>query len=242
MKKTLFMPLLACLTVAIPLVGCADKKTSSTPITTPPVSSSVEEKPISSVDTETDAYAISQITKTGVTYTVRGVVAAKNTKAIVVHDGKDGVMAFEGDLVKSFNIGDYVEVTGGVTKYNNLFQFAYNAAPAVAVKKITGTAPTIPEAIPLTKEIADGWAANATTLTQNNVQKYKWETTVTAAGTFTCINLEGSETVIEPLYLDTSAYKLDVGSKYEVEGYMIGYSTGSSKYAGIMLTKAEKAA
>lgn len=179
---------------------------------------------------------ISDITKAG-TYDVKGVVAALTTKGFLLHDGTAGVYVYTG-AAPTYTVGDYLEVKETLADssskpyqpYNGFYQFTSGAAITV----LSTGAPTLPAATALTTDVANGWAT-ASSFTPAAIQKYKWTTYAAADGTYTTINLDGSTTKIENTYTP-DVLKPVAGNKYEVEGYLYGYSSSSS-YAAIALTK-----
>lgn len=160
---------------------------------------------------------------------VKGVVSALTTKGFVLSDATASVLVYL-NAAPTYTIGDVVEVSGDATSDNGFFQFGDTAI----IKKLTETAPTIPDAVALTTDVADSWAT-ATSFAQTAFKKYKWTTYAKASGNFTTINLDGSATVIENMYTPTEL-KVTAGNKYEIEGYFDGYSS-KSKFANIALTK-----
>jgi uncharacterized protein YjdB len=181
---------------------------------------------------------ISDITKAG-TYDVKGVVVALTTKGFLLHDGTAGIYSYVGSD-PTYNIGDYLEISEKLTDsstspyqpYNGFYQFTSGAT----ITKLTDTAPAVPEAVALTKAVADGWAT-ATSFAPTAIQKYKWTSYAAKVGSnnFVSLNLADSTTVIEGTYTPTDL-KPTAGNKYEVEGYFYGYSS-SSAYAAFALTK-----
>ena len=181
----------------------------------------------------TPDYSIGQITEANQEYTVRGLVVAKNTRALVVSDGTDSVYVFDRDIVSNFSIGDYVEVTGGVTSYNKAFQFAYNGNPAVSVTKLDeDPALTIPEATLLTTEIVNSWTT-AEAFTTADIKEYTWTAVAGKSGNYDTLNLAGADVTIEPIGIDSDVYTIVTGKTYEVKAYFIGYYN----YASIVLTE-----
>lgn len=181
----------------------------------------------------TPDYSIGQITEANQEYTVRGLVVAKNTRALVVSDGTDSVYVFDRNLVSNFAIGDYVEVTGGVTSFNKAFQFAYNGNPAVSVTKLDeDPALTIPEATLLTTEIVNSWTT-AEAFTTADIKEYTWTAVAGKSGNYDTLNLAGADVTIEPIGIDSDVYTIVTGKTYEVKAYFVGYYN----YASIVLTE-----
>lgn len=177
--------------------------------------------------------AISQVTTSGQFYTVVGRVVAKTTQSMVVHDGKDGILVYGRNVIAGFEVNDIVQVSGTVSTYNNMLQFS-NPSVIEATETVPELAPT-----PLTKDIADGWAAARTTpFPVSACQGYTWEATVEEDEKgFLLIDFNDSSTVIEPAYL-ASDITLEVGKTYTITGYFIGYSTNNS-YAAIAVASAK---
>ena len=181
----------------------------------------------------TPDYSIGQITEANQEYTVRGVVVAKSNQALVVSDGTNSVYVYDRDIVSNFSIGDYVEVTGGVTSYNKAFQFAYNGNPAVSVTKLDeDPALTIPEATLLTTEIVNSWTT-AEAFTTADIKEYTWTAVAGKSGNYDTLNLAGADVTIEPIGIDSDVYTIVTGKTYEVKAYFVGYYS----YASIVLTE-----
>ena len=180
---------------------------------------------------KTVTYDISQITTENINYTVRGEIVAKTTGGLVIHDGKAGAYIFGNSFVNQYNIGDKVEVSGTVSKYNGMFQFSYQSCELTPLDELEVT---IPEATTLTAEIANSWKTNVNNLGVTDMQKYRWNTTVTESGGFKITNLDGSNVTIEPSYYPGDA-NLIVGKQYTIEAYFAGYSTNHD-YAAVYIT------
>ncbi|MBQ7995038.1 MAG: Ig-like domain-containing protein [Bacilli bacterium] len=182
---------------------------------------------------------IKDITATG-DYTIKGKVAAKNTKSFVLADEEASIMVYL-NAEPDVSIGDYVEVKGAVetSKYSaGMFQF--NSETEVTV--LTGEAgPTLPEAVALDAEIVDAWV-EASSYATTEMKLYKWSTTIGKEGGYFTLPVVGSDVLVEPVYLKNSDFPLIEGVTYDVEGYFAGYRVPSSGegYAQIVLTKAEQ--
>ena len=173
-------------------------------------------------------YDISQITKAG-EYTIRGLVAAKNSKALVVSDGDDSIYVFDNTLPEKYNINDYVEVTGNVSEYNNAFQFNYSG---LSVTKLSEEHEIVlPAAEELTAEKLNSLLAQDSYSTKD-IKLYKWTATAAKDGSFDTLNVEGCNVSVEPVYLP-SDFTITTGTTYEVEAYFVGYYN----YVSIVLTK-----
>lgn len=184
--------------------------------------------------TETD-YSIAQITKANTTYTVRGEVVAENTGAILISDGEDALYIFSNSLPSQFELGDYVEATGKVESWNNAFQMSYKDTNLKVTKLENGPEITFPIPTPLTAEIANSWKTTSE-FTTSDIKEYTWTAVAGKAGSYDTFNIDGSDVDIEPVYLDTSAWKFETGKAYKVTAYFIGYHN----YASIMLTNLEE--
>ena len=178
----------------------------------------------------TPDYSIGQITEANQEYTVRGLVVAKNTRALVVSDGTDSVYVFDNSLPSQYNIGDYVELTGTVTSYNNALQMSYEGL--VHTKLDEAHEIVLPEATELTVEVANSWK-EAEAFTTADIKEYAWTAVAGKSGKYDTLNLEGANVTIEPVYLDSDAYTIETGKTYEVKAYFIGYYN----YASIVLTE-----
>lgn len=178
----------------------------------------------------TPDYSIGQITEANQEYTVRGLVVAKNTRALVVSDGTDSVYVFDNSLPSQYNIGDYVELTGTVTSYNNALQMSYEGL--VHTKLDEAHEIVLPEATVLTVEVANSWK-EAEAFTTADIKEYAWTAVAGKSGNYDTLNLEGANVTIEPVYLDSDAYTIETGKTYEVKAYFIGYYN----YASIVLTE-----
>ena len=177
--------------------------------------------------------SIGQITQSGQFYTVIGKVVAITEQSMVIHDGKDGILVFGRNAIAGVTKGQYVQVSGTISTYNNMLQFNN---PTVDI-----TEQTVPdgEITPLTASIADGWAAERTTpFPVSACQGYSWTATVEEKNGFLTINFGDSTTVIEPVYYPATATpQLEVGKTYNIVGYFVGYST-SNGYAAIAIESA----
>ncbi len=178
----------------------------------------------------TPDYSIGQITEANQEYTVRGLVVAKNTRALVVSDGTDSVYVFDNSLPSQYNIGDYVELTGTVTSYNNALQMSYEGL--VHTKLDEAHEIVLPEATVLTVEVANSWK-EAEAFTTADIKEYAWTAVAGKSGNYDTLNLEGANVTIEPVYLDSDAYTIETGKTYEVKAYFVGYYN----YASIVLTE-----
>ena len=180
-------------------------------------------------------YSIAQITEAGNAYTVRGVIAAKDNNSLLIHDGTDGILAYDRNLTG--NVGDYVTISGGTSEYNGLLQFSYSNNPAVTIDEtLTEVGPSLPEAKELTDETLN--TLTTASLSTKDVQLYKWRATCGTLGNYKTLNLNGSEINIEPTssqYLDS----LVEGYEYDVEAYFIGYNK-SNNYVSVMLASEPK--
>ena len=172
---------------------------------------------------------ISEIKK-GNSYYLKGVVSAKNSKAFVLSDATGSIYTYM-NATPSVNIGDVVTVKATASEHNTCLQLGGN--PEVNV--LTGETGTPEEATPLTAEVATAWADGTHNTVADN-KKYSWRTTIgkTSNGKYYLLPIEGSSTVIEPVYLSATDFPLIVGKEYDVEAFYIGY-TGD--YAQMVITK-----
>ncbi len=242
-RKIILLPL--ALAAFVGLAGCGNLTSSSSKSgIIAPTSSTPTSQPGSS-SSPVAAQTLSDLNKAG-TYDVKGVVVALTTKSYVIHDDKAGALVHI-NAAPSVKLGDYVEVKqalvdGTYMPYNGLYQFsAADKTNALTVTTATGTKPTIPAATALTSAVADGWktrgSATPSTLKSTDVTLFSWTTTAAASGIYTTLNLSGSNTVIEPTYLDSTVFPIAVGKTYDVEAYFIGYSAANN-YAAVAITKA----
>ena len=191
--------------------------------------------------------SITDITTEGTKYTVQGVVDAKTTQGLVVTDGNASIYVWfgkdQGTALDGYAIGDVVKVSGTVTSYNGMLQFALPTAKATndaTIEKVaesTGIKAAEPTA--LTKEIADSWAS-AESFTQADFKEYTWSTVVGKTGNYFTLNIDGSSTVIQPSYYADNSSLIE-GATYTVTGYFGGYSA-QYNYAAIYVTGMEKTA
>lgn len=173
-------------------------------------------------------YDISQITKAG-EYTIRGLVVAKNKSALVVSDGDDSIYVHDNSLPDKYNINDYVEVSGNVSKYNRAFQFNYSG---LSVTKLSEEHEIVlPAAEELTAEKLNSLLAQDSYSTKD-IKLYKWTATAAKDGSYDTLNVEGCNVSVEPVYLP-SDFTITKGTTYEVEAYFVGYYN----YVSIVLTK-----
>ena len=191
--------------------------------------------------------AITDITTAGEKYTVQGVVDAKTTQGLIVTDGNASIYVWFGEnqdaALGEYSIGDEVKVSGTVSSYNGFLQFALPTSretnDATIEKIAEGTGIKAAEPVALTKEIADSWAS-AGSFTQADLKEYTWSTVVGKAGNYFTLNIDGSNTVIEPSYYAENSSLIE-GATYTVTGYFGGYNTDHS-YAAIYVTGMEKTA
>lgn len=191
--------------------------------------------------------SITDITTEGTKYTVQGVVDAKTTQGLVVTDGNASIYVWfgkdQGTALDGYAIGDVVKVSGTVTSYNGMLQFALPTAKATndaTIEKVaesTGIKAAEPTA--LTKEIADSWVS-AESFTQADFKEYTWSTVVGKTGNYFTLNIDGSSTVIQPSYYADNSSLIE-GATYTVTGYFGGYSA-QHNYAAIYVTGMEKTA
>lgn len=173
------------------------------------------------------------------TYEVEGVITAMNSRSSIVSDETGSILVYG---YTSGAIGDYVTVSGTTSKYNLAYQFSSSATVTKISDESSKPAPVAATA--LTKEIADGFAtySDDKLVTPADVKPYTWRTKVgtTESGgtTYTTLNFEGSDVLIEPAYLSTDI-TLEADKYYDISAYFIGYSTKYS-YASVLVTEAIK--
>ena len=178
-------------------------------------------------------YSIGQVTEVNQTYTVRGKVVAKNTRALVISDGNDSIYLFDRDLPSQYEIGDFVEATGKVTSYNKAFQMSFEND--LVVTKIDEQSYTFNEPTTLTSEIVESWIT-AENFATSDIKEYTWQSTATKSGNYFELKVAGSDTSIQPVYIESSLYNIEEGKTYNVTAYFIGYYN----YANIVITSLEE--
>ena len=167
-------------------------------------------------------------------YTVKGQVVGTYTRGYLISDGSDYILYYVGSN-DAASIGDFITVTGTVTKYAGLFQFDGTKFPStmnVVSKGITLTRPT-PRALNNT-EIEK-------LFNKPTVEYVSYTGTLTISGTYYNVNFEGLDTIegsisypMEELVDSTLN-----GKKITATGYIIGANTSSKtgdKYLNIMAT------
>ncbi len=178
-------------------------------------------------------YSISQITGAG-TYTIRGTVVAESTSALVVYDGTAGIYAYGSTHTNVADVGDYVQISGSVSLYSNVLQYGYSGSTTTVLEEGGGTTYTPEE---LTVEKADALANSTNSTTE--VKFYTWTATVGTNNGYTTLNLDGSNTIIEPMNVDSTLFPLIQGQRYKIEAWFYGYAGSSNKYAAVVLTSAQ---
>ena len=182
----------------------------------------------------------------GQKYLVKGEVVALNTRSFIIHDGTGAIMVYL-NAAPEFEIGDLVKVEGTVAsgQYTaGLIQFDKNAK----CEKVEGDKINLPVAVGLTKEIVEGWKAAYEAATSKtgqffnttDVKLYGWDTVATKSGDYDVTKVAGCDIPVEPVYAD-SAFAMEEGKKYHVEGYFAGFRQPSSGdgYAQYVITKRE---
>lgn len=225
-KKFVLLPLTLS---AMLLVACGGNKSSSQ---TGLHTSTQESETPSVVSDSSEEVQISEIGQliAGSKATVRGTIAATTKGGAIVHDGTGGIYVFA-SAAASYNVGDYVEVSGGVSSYHDALQFAFNDQTApVSIKKIEGTAPVVPATVELTAEMLKDMKDTMQDA-PTRVQEYSWVGVASKAGTFDTLNMPGVNIDIEPLDVK-EGFTMETGKAYKVKGYITGYCT---KYSYIMV-------
>lgn len=200
-----------------------------------------EPDPDPDLPVDTTEAPISAVVDTN-TYTVRGVVAAKNRSAIVIADDEAAIYIFRRTStgvtneyeISDFTIGDYLEVNAPGVSYNNTYQFYMDQS---TISWITDVQPafTLPEPTALTAEIAESWTSGEIPVTE--LKEYTWTATAGLDGTYNTLNIEDSDVSIQPVYLDSTVWTIETGTTYDVTAYFVGYYG----YASIVLTALEAA-
>ncbi len=179
-------------------------------------------------------YSINQITAAG-NYTIRGVVTNIGKSSFVVSDMTGGILVFGHS--ETFAIGDYIEVSGEVTKYNSYLEFTESAS-ITKLEDTTGKPEVVVD--DLNVETVNYWATlgeSEDTVSVSDVKTYKWETTCGKSGNFFTLNLDGTDVLIEPYNLSDDI-NLTEGYKYTIVGTFISFNTTYS-YASVMVKSAE---
>ena len=179
-------------------------------------------------------YSIAQITEVGKEYTVRGVITNISKKAFVIEDETGGIVVYGQN--SSWQKGDYVEVTGTVTKHYSMLEFDSNAQ--VLKVEDTTNKPTL-EVTDLNSEITSIWATildSSEFIPTTNVKTYRWKTTCGEYNGYPTINLNGSDIIIET-YDMPSTIDLVRGYDYDIVATFVSYNS-SSNYAQVMVESA----
>lgn len=221
------------------LAGCGDKPSSSVPgsDSTPTSQPSSPSTPDDSTPTPTtpvdDAIkTIAGVDKADQKVELTGVVDAVSTKNFILTDG-DAAILVHVNAAPAVAVGDYVKVTGKSTSYNGALQIGNTD---LHYEKVTGSA-TAKAATPLTVEKANSFKTQSAFTPAEDIIKYSWTSVAGKSGNFTTLNLEGSDTVLEPNYIDSTKFDIQEGATYDVEAYFTGYSA-KNNYAGFILASA----
>ncbi len=174
-----------------------------------------------------DPVAINTITATG-DYLINGVVSGTCSKGFTVTDATGTIFVFTSST-PTVTLGDSVSVDGTVSTYNGAFQFS----KSTVTKLDDPLSVIVPDAVELTSTIADSFVKTSVAI--SDIVKYKWTTTVSKSGGYYLLNVDGSNTIIEPYSYSGT---LEEGTTYELEGYYLGYST--NKYASVLLTSVKE--
>lgn len=193
------------------------------------------------VDADVESeYAISRVTTAGESYTVRGLVVAKNTRAVVLYDGTDGIMVYGSGILALVDVGDYIQITATASLYNNLLQLNYTSETEWQ-RLDASEAPEEKEAAELTPAVVTDWMTKAgatpSQLTVNDVQRYTWTASAAQIGNYWALTPSDiTNAQIEPLYVDTTENPLQAGNEYDVVAYFIGANPASgTPYVGMMI-------
>jgi len=168
-------------------------------------------------------------------WAVEGIITAKTTQGFILHDNTGSIYIYLKATPSDYEIGDYYRVyqtleDGKYQPFNGFYQFT-SGATITKIDAIEGL--TQPEAVDLTADILSGCVG--TSFTQDKLVKYKWTSVAGKSGTYSTLNLDGSNIVIEPTYTPSS-FEITEGQKYEVEAFFYGYNSQYS-YVSVALTE-----
>lgn len=183
------------------------------------------------IATAADTYtAVKDVIKNKTAYIVKGYVASSTAAGFMLDDGTSSVYVYLGSQTAYAN-GDYVKISGKSSVYNNEMEFTKAATICQLIAPEGGK---MMDAVELTTDMATtiSKATIGTSVDRTNFVKYKYRAFAGLFGSYDCLNLVGSDVVIEP-----SKYsgKIVTGTYYDVEMYIIGFNTGYS-YLDVMIT------
>lgn len=166
-------------------------------------------------------------------YSVEGVVQAKTTNSAIITDGTGGIMVYDVKQVSSLNIGDYVQISGTVSTYNNLYQFSYN--PGVVVDLLMVGLPDT-DSTPLTEALLTTWASGD--MDQTDVKRYSWTAVAGLDNGFDVYNLSYDGIKIES---EVDLPNAELGKTYDLTGYLAGYNANND-YVSFIIDSVTEAA
>ena len=178
--------------------------------------------------------AISDILENGEgEYTVKGQVVGTYARGYLISDGSDYILYYVGSN-DAASIGDFITVTGTVTKYAGLFQFDGTKFPSTMNVVSKGNKLNRPTPRALNNTEIEKLFNNPT------VEYVSYTGTLTISGNYYNVNFEGVDTIIGSISYPVEGLvdaSLD-GQKITVTGYIIGANTNKSgtKYLNIMAT------
>lgn len=203
-------------------------KSSSTAASSSSEQQSSSSSTVSSSSVAPVSQKIADITQKG-TYDVKGVVGAVTAKGFFLDDGTAAIYVYQ-NAVPTVAKGDYVEVKGGATINYGLMQLS----TSLTITTATGTAPTLPDPVPLTTAtidawVADTWTSSALTLAPSKIRPMSFLAEAKANGNFVNLYLEGSTVAISAVSI-TSEFKTGIvgGKWYDVVAYPNGYNSTNS--------------
>ena len=174
--------------------------------------------------------AISDILENGEgEYTVKGQVVGTYARGYLISDGSDYILYYVGSN-DAASIGDFITVTGTVTKYAGLFQFDGTKFPSTMNVISKGNKLNRPTPRALNNTEIEKLFNNPT------VEYVSYTGTLTISGNYYNVNFEGVDTIIGSISYPVEGLvdaSLD-GQKVTVTGYFIGVSSG--KYFNTMAT------
>ena len=174
--------------------------------------------------------AISDILENGEgEYTVKGQVVGTYARGYLISDGSDYILYYVGSN-DAASIGDFITVTGTVTKYAGLFQFDGTKFPSTMNVVSKGNKLNRPTPRALNNTEIEKLFNNPT------VEYVSYTGTLTISGNYYNVNFEGVDTIIGSISYPVEGLvdaSLD-GQKVTVTGYFIGVSSG--KYFNTMAT------
>ena len=174
----------------------------------------------------------------GASAQTQGIIVAKNQRSLLINDGTASILLFVYEDAANWDVGDFINVSGTLDVYNDLPQFVEGAK----IEEGTGTKPTINETV--TTWTATEFDAYSSDRTYGNSKVRLENITLKMSGDYPFFTVPGATTEGRIAYPE-SMYGFDSannGRHFNIEGYMIGYSTNSNVTRNlIIVTKAEDA-